>query len=151
MIIYKLRFKPSDTTTEATEAQAKRLATGYIGKEVIFRGKNRKIASARFNPTRGFVLTDDKGKTFLYADILDTRVARETPSEPETHKEKKPKAKPTQDVADFRVRLERSVIREACRLTCHDAELHISDPLLVAYLARLGLRELRQRGSRNDK
>lgn len=148
MIIYKFKLKPGSVATAATEAQAKRLAEGYVGNEVTYRGKKRKIVKAKFNSTRGFVLTDDKGKTFLYAAIIDTAVAHEAPSEPETPKEKKPKAKPTQDVADFRVRLERSVIREARRLTCHDAELHISDPLLVAYLARLGLRELRQRSSK---
>ena len=153
MLIYKIKFTPDGSVTAFSASQAKRFADGYVGKEVIFRGKKRKVRAARFDTTRGFVLTDTNGKTFLYADIADTAVAHnERPIEPAATPERKAwKAKPERDVADFRVRLERAVVREARELTRHDPDLHISDPLFVAYLARLGLRALRRKASSNGE
>lgn len=145
MLIFKIKFKgKAGTTIEVSAAKAKRLADGYIGRVVNFRGKEREVRAARFDSTRGFVLTDTKGKTFLFAEIVDTDVSHETPDKSDSKLKKMRKEKPVQDVADIRVRLERDVIREARQLTCGGPELHISDSRLVAYLARLGLRELRR-------
>lgn len=152
MIVYKIKFAGGSTEL-MTAIQAKRFTDGFVGKAVTFRGKKRVIRSARFDTTRGFVLTDTHGKTFLFATIVDA-VPSDSPSEaaPKPKKkarEAKTEQKAEQNLADFRVRLERAVVREARELTRHDPDLHISDPLFVAYLARLGLRALRQREPRN--
>lgn len=154
MIVYKIKLAGGSTEL-MTAVGAKRFADGYVGKLVTYRGKEHTIGKARFDSTRGFVLTDTHGKTFLYASIVDA-VPGEEPSEAAPKSKKKGREAKTEqnrearaelNLADFRVRLERAVVREARELTRHDPDLHISDPLFVAYLARLGLRELRRRKS----
>jgi hypothetical protein len=79
-----------EEAVDLTKAGAEELVAEYTGKTVVFKGKDHKIKSGCFDPTRGIVLTDTNGKTFVYATLMDT-VHEEGEEEPE--KIVKPKKK----------------------------------------------------------
>lgn len=89
---YLLEFRTGDSeeAIDLTRAGAEELITEYIGKTIVFKGKDHKIKSGRFDSTRGIVLTDTNGTNFIYAKIMDV-VREEGEEEPE--KIVKPKRK----------------------------------------------------------